>query len=178
VPFLYRGCGEAQLPTEPERKAAAPPVAAVVEPQKIELPNGGAIVAVPGTINYELSKFLASTDPAPKRFTFDRLNFESNKTAITPESRPTLSDLVTILKSYPAADVRLDAYKDSVGTPAENKKLSEDRALAIKSVLEQDGIAATRVTTAGYGEEQPVASNDTEEGRAKNRRLELVVVKK
>jgi OOP family OmpA-OmpF porin len=106
------------------------------------------------------------------------LNFEFNKTVITPESRPTLSDLVTSLKSYPAVDVLLEGFTDSVGNPAENKKLSVERAVAIKTVLQVDGIAAKRIATAGYGEEKPAASNETEEGRAKNRRLELVVVKK
>ena len=133
---------------------------------------------LPGTINYDLSKFLASTAPVPKRFTFDHLNFEFNKTSITPESRPTLADLVTILKSYPAVDVLLEGHTDSVGSPAENKKLSIERAVAIKTLLQIDGIAARRITTAGFGEEKPIASNETPEGRAKNRRLELEVVKK
>jgi len=176
VPFLYKGCSEAPIPAVPITKAA-PPVAEV-RPEKIALPNGGEISVLAGTINYELSKFLAGADPAPKRFTFDHLNFESNKTVITPESRPTLTDLATILKSYPAVDVSLEGYTDSVGTPAENKKLSLDRASAIKTELQGTGIAAKRITAAGYGEEKPVASNETDEGRAKNRRLELVVLKK
>jgi outer membrane protein OmpA-like peptidoglycan-associated protein len=174
VPIFYRGCNEAP----PMMAKVSAPIVESPKPEKIDLPNGGSILVLPGTINHALSKFLASTDPAPKRFTFDHLNFEFNETVITPESRPTLADLVTILKAYPAVNVQLEGYTDSVGTPAENKKLSEDRATAIKTVLITDGISANRITTAGYGEEKPVASNDTEEGRAKNRRLELVVVKK
>ena len=176
VPFLYKGCSEAPAPP-PASKVILPPVAEI-KPEKIVLPDGGAITVLPGTINYALSKFLASTEPAPKRFTFDHLNFEFNKTAITPESRPTLTDLVTILKAYPAVGVLLEGFTDSVGSPAENKKLSLDRAMAIKTALQVDGIAAKRITTAGFGEEKPVASNETDEGRAKNRRLELEVVKK
>jgi outer membrane protein OmpA-like peptidoglycan-associated protein len=175
VPFLYKGCSEAPVPVVAK---TAPPVPAEPKVEKIELPNGGAIMVLPGTINYDLSKFLASTDPAPKRFTFDHLNFESDKTVITPESKPTLADLITILKSYPAVDVLLEGFTDSVGKPEENKKLSVDRATAIKAALQADGIDAKRITTRGYGEEKPVASNETEEGRARNRRLELVVVKK
>ena len=174
VPILYKGCGE---PTVPESKSA---MSMVIQPkpERITLPGGEAITVLPGTINHALSKFLASTEPAPKRFTFDHLNFEFAKTVITPESRPTLADLVTILKAYPAVDVLLEGHTDSVGNPAENKKLSVDRALAIQNVLQVDRIAARRITTAGFGEERPVASNETDEGRAKNRRLELVVVKK
>ena len=177
VPFLYKGCSEAPIPG-PVTKIVVPPVSAEIKPEKIELPNGGAISVLPGTINYALSKFLAGTEPAPKRFTFDHLNFEFNKTVITPESRSTLTDLVTILKAYPAVDVLLEGHTDSVGDKGQNKKLSLDRAAAVKSMVQSDGIAANRVTTAGFGEERPVASNDTEEDRAKNRRLELVVVKK
>ena len=173
VPFLYKGCSE---PSMEAPKLANPLVE--VRPEKIALPNGGAITVLPGTINYALSKFLAGAEPAPKRFTFDHLNFEFNKTVITPESRPTLADLVTILKAYPAVDVLLEGHTDSVGNPAENKKLSIERAVSVKTVLQVDGITATRIATAGYGEEKPIASNETGEGRAKNRRLELVVVKK
>jgi OmpA-OmpF porin, OOP family len=179
VPLLYRSCGEAAAP-----QVVAPvvpaglPVAAEPVKEKIALPNGGEIAAFPGTMNYALAKFLESTEPAPKRFTFDHLNFESGTTVITPESRPTLADLVKILKAYPNADALLEGHTDSVGSPEANKKLSEERAAVIKTTLEIDGIAQKRLTTAGYGEEKPVASNATEEGRAKNRRLELVVLKK
>ena len=175
LPFLYQGCSEAPMP--PAAKVALP-VAIERKPEKIALPNGGAITVLPGTINHSLAKFLASKEPTPKRFTFDHLNFEFNKTVITPESRPTLADLVTILKAYPAVDVMLEGHTDSVGNRLENKKLSVDRAMAIKAVLQTDGIAANRTTTAGFGEEKPIDSNKTDEGRAKNRRLELVVVKK
>jgi outer membrane protein OmpA-like peptidoglycan-associated protein len=58
-----------------------------------------------------------------------------------------------------------------------NKKLSADRAAAVKDILVAQGIGATQVTSEGYGPEQPIASNDTEEGRARNRRVELVVLK-
>lgn len=177
VPFLYKGCSEAPAPPPAAVKIVMPPMAEV-KAETIALPNGGTISVLPGTMNYALSKFLASTEPAPRRFTFDHLNFEFNNTVITPESRPTLADLVTILKAYPAVDAVLEGYTDNVGGAVENKRLSVGRAVAIKSVLQTDGIAARRITTAGFGEEKPVASNDTDEGRAKNRRLELVVVKK
>ena len=176
VPMFYKGCGDAQV-AAPVAKVVMP-VAAEPKPEKIALPNGGAITVMPGSINYALSMFLASIGVAPRTFTFDHLNFEFNKTVITPESRSTLTDLVTILNAYPAVDVRLEGHTDSVGNPAENKKLSVERAVAVKTTLQVDGIAANRITTAGWGEEKPVASNATEEGRAKNRRLELVVVKK
>jgi outer membrane protein OmpA-like peptidoglycan-associated protein len=72
----------------------------------------------------------------------------------------------------------LEGHTDSVGDAAANKKLSQDRADSVKSIMEAGGIDAARVSATGYGQEKPRASNDTEEGRAQNRRLELVVVKK
>ena len=64
-------------------------------------------------------------------------------------------------------NVMLEGHTDSVGNPAENKKLSVERAMAIKTELQIDRIGANRVSTAGFGEEKPVESNETEEGRAK-----------
>ena len=174
VPFLYRSCERA-----PEvHHEMIPVMVEAPKAEKIDLPGGLAINVLPGTINYELAKFLASSDPVPRTFVFDHLNFVFGKTVITEESAPTLNDLVSILKAYPGVDVRLEGHTDSVGNPEENKKLSTDRAAAIAAVLVRTGVAAKRIETAGYGQEKPMASNDTDEGRAKNRRLELVVVKK
>jgi len=109
---------------------------------------------------------------------FDNLNFESGATTLTPESRPTVDSLTAILKAYPSVSVGLEGYTDSTGDAAANTKLSLDRAAAVKGLLVGGGVAESRIGTAGYGPDRPVASNDTEEGRAKNRRLELVVEKR
>ena len=174
VPFLYRSCDQ------PVVVVAAPRIAIVEPPklEKVELPGGMAINVLPGTINYELARFLAGSDPVPRTFVFDHLNFEFATTVITKESEPTLTDLVAILKAYPAVDTRLEGHTDNVGDPLSNKKLSEDRAAAIEKFLVTTGIDTKRIETTGYGEEKPLESNETDAGRAKNRRLELVVVKK
>lgn len=181
-PFLFRACERAPVAVEPVH----PPVVKKVEPpkpdpdvaQRLELPGGVAINVKPGTINYELVQFLKGSEPVPKTFVFDNLNFETGTTVVTPASRTTIDDLVAILKAYPAVDARLEGHTDSQGIPAANLKLSQDRAAAIKTVLQTAGIAAGRIATQGFGQDKPMAPNDTEEGRAKNRRLELVVVKK
>jgi OOP family OmpA-OmpF porin len=72
----------------------------------------------------------------------------------------------------------LTGHTDNTGTPEANQKLSLDRADAVSQMLVTGGVAADRITTAGYGQDRPIASNDTEEGRAKNRRLELTVTQK
>jgi len=142
---------------------------------------GGAVISVPeGSLDYNLAKFLAggNSSELPKTFVFDNLNFNTGTTQLTPESQPTVSNLVVILKAYPSAEAQLVGHTDNTGDAAANMKLSQDRASAVRDMLVNGGVDGNRITTAGYGQDKPVASNDTEEGRAKNRRTELVVTKK
>ena len=141
---------------------------------------GGADIRVPeGSINYNLAKFLGDkTAATPKNFTFENLNFQTATTQLTTPSVATVSDLATVLKAYPSAQVQLVGHSDSTGSPAANKVLSLDRANAVKRMLVNDGVAADRISTAGMGQDHPVASNDTAEGRERNRRLELNVTSK
>ena len=153
---------------------------AVAKMTDLQLP-GGVKVSVPeGSFNYSLHKWLSATTDTtvPKRFVFDNLNFETASTQLTPESVPTVESLVMILKAYPAVAVRLEGHTDSTGDAVANKKLSQDRAIVVKEIIVKSGIPEQRVGTDGYGVEKPIAPNETEEGRAKNRRTELVVVKR
>jgi outer membrane protein OmpA-like peptidoglycan-associated protein len=147
---------------------------------KLTLPDGKILNVREGSFDHNLARFLASaTDTTvPMSFTFEKLNFEFGSAKLTPESRPTLNDVVVILKAYPSVQVKLEGYTDNVGDPAENKNLSLARAETTKEIMVGSGIDASRITTSGYGEEKPIASNQTEEGKAKNRRLELVVTKR
>jgi OmpA-OmpF porin, OOP family len=158
------------------------PVAARPAAKMTDLPlPGGMKVSVPeGSFNYSLHQWLAGTTDTtvPKRFVFDNLNFETGSTKLTPESAPTVESLVVILKAYPNVAVRLEGHTDNTGDAAANKKLSLDRAVTVKEIMITGGIADGRIGTDGYGEEKPIAPNETEEGRAKNRRTELVVEKR
>jgi OOP family OmpA-OmpF porin len=147
---------------------------------RVELPGGTNISVPQGSINYNLARFLADKSAAdvPKTFVFDHLNFDSATTNLTPESVATVNDLAAVLKAYPSAQVQLVGHTDNTGLPAANQTLSLDRANAIKSTLVAQGVGADRISTAGYGSDRPVASNDTEAGRAQNRRLELNVTSK
>jgi outer membrane protein OmpA-like peptidoglycan-associated protein len=89
-----------------------------------------------------------------------------------------VESLVAILKAYPVVAVRLEGHTDNTGDPAANKKLSLDRAIVVKEIMIKSGIAEGRIATDGYGQEKPIASNDTEAGRAQNRRTELVGAKR
>jgi len=146
---------------------------------KVELPGGGNISVPQGSINYNLARFLGDPSAAvPKNFVFDHLNFQTASTQLTPESVGTVNDLAQVLKAYPKAQVQLVGHTDSTGTAETNQTLSLDRANAVKSLLVAQGVAADRISTTGSGQDRPVASNDTEEGRARNRRLELNVTSK
>ena len=161
-----------------ETTVAARPAARMAD---LSLPGGMKVSVPEGSFNYSLHQWLAGTSDTtvPKRFVFDNLNFETGSTKLTPDSVPTVDSLVAILKAYPAVAVRLEGYTDNTGDAAANKKLSLDRAVTVKEIMIAGGIADARIIgTDGYGEEKPIAPNDTEEGRAKNRRTELVVEKR
>jgi len=144
----------------------------------IKLPCGTVLKVPRGSFNDSLATFMlaGSDSELPKDIVFDHLNFDSSTTRLTPESDPTVANLVSIMKCYPAMHVRLEGYTDNTGDSAANKQLSLDRANAIQALLVQGGVDPDRISTDGWGDEKPVASNDTEEGRAQNRRTELVVL--
>jgi len=102
------------------------------------------------------------------------INFDTGKSIIRDESKPIIEQIVQMMKSNPDLKIGVEGHTDNVGTPASNKTLSENRAKAVVSAITGQGISADRLSTAGYGQDQPVADNSTEEGRAKNRRVELV----
>jgi OmpA-OmpF porin, OOP family len=99
--------------------------------------------------------------------------FDTNKSEIKPEFNPELDAVVTVLEKNLALNVKIKGHTDSTGTAAYNMKLSENRAKAVMEYLIKKGIDKDRLSAKGYGLTQPIASNDTKEGRAKNRRVEL-----
>lgn len=103
-----------------------------------------------------------------------QINFDTNKSVIKPESMPLVKQIVELLKSQPTLKVSIEGHTDNQGTAAANKTLSLDRAKAVVAAVSAEGIKADRMTAEGWGQERPVADNRTEEGRAKNRRVELV----
>ena len=111
--------------------------------------------------------------PVPKKIVLRGVNFDFDKATIRPDAVSILREAAKLLKDNPNVRVSVEGHTDSIGSEAYNEKLSLRRAEAVKAFLAQEGIAASRLTTRGFGESQPVASNDTADGRAQNRRVEL-----
>ena len=104
------------------------------------------------------------------------VHFAFDKATLRPASKSTLDAAVKILKDHPQLRVEVAGHTDSIGTASYNMNLSKRRARVVYDYLVEHGIDAGRLTTNGYGESQPIASNDSEQGRAQNRRTELVIL--
>ena len=105
------------------------------------------------------------------------INFDTGKSSIKEESAQVLADIVKILNEYPNAKFTVEGHTDSVGSEKLNQSLSEARAAAVKDYLTSNGVDQFRLSSKGYGESSPVASNKTRAGRAQNRRVEINLAK-
>jgi OOP family OmpA-OmpF porin len=104
------------------------------------------------------------------------IRFDFNKADIKPVYYPDLDEVVTVMKDNPLLNILIEGHTDSIGTEEYNQRLSERRARSVKEYLVLKGIASNRMTAMGFGESRPIASNETEEGRAKNRRVQITPV--
>jgi len=102
------------------------------------------------------------------------INFDFGKADLKPEGEQTVDEIAKMLKSNVDLRIRIEGHTDNVGSAEANKALSEGRAKAVMSALVRRGIDPKRLAAGGFGSERPIADNRTEEGRAKNRRVELV----
>lgn len=102
------------------------------------------------------------------------LNFDTNRWEIRQQDQAALDEVAGALKQSPSMRIRIEGHTDNVGQPEANKALSEKRARSVMEALVARGVPAGRMTAAGFGQEKPIADNRTEEGRAKNRRVEMV----
>ncbi|NSW45430.1 MAG: OmpA family protein [Bacteroidales bacterium] len=137
------------------------------EYSSIEIPNQ------PGAYTYDLAiKF----EPA-KTYTLKNVHFETGSATLTNDSYAALNNLYEALKAKPNLVIEIAGHTDNIGTFEHNLKLSQERANSVKKYLVSKGISDVRIVAKGYADTQPIASNNTEEGRAKNRRTEVRIIK-
>jgi len=102
------------------------------------------------------------------------INFDTGKSIIKPDSESIIEQVVQMLKANPDLKLSIEGHTDNVGNPISNKTLSEERAKSVVAAIVNQGIEIDRLSPSGYGQEKPIGDNKTEEGRSKNRRVELV----
>ena len=169
---LYRtiGCPGRQLLDTP-CPVPAPPAAVTAAAEPAPLAPEPAYVAPPAPAP---AAYVAPVPVPPQKLVLDGVNFDFDKATLRQEDIAIIDKDVTGLDKWGNVNIEVAGHTDSRGSDKYNMKLSQRRAEAVRNYLISKGIAADRLTAKGYGESQPVADNDTDEGRFKNRRVELV----
>ena len=153
---------------------------------EVSLPGGTKLQAYPGGIEDQLVKFIQSDEYKngtaatlkDKWFNFDDLNFKFGSTELVPESKRQLDNIVAILKAFPDVKIKIGGYTDKKGDDAANKKLSDDRAKAVKSALEKAGVGTQVPEAEGYGEEfAAIAETASDEERKADRKTSVRLLK-
>lgn len=101
------------------------------------------------------------------------INFETAKSTIKSESTKIVDEIYTMLKENPTIKISIEGHTDNAGNKTANQTLSQQRAASVKQALIDKGIAANRITATGFGQEKPIADNESEDGKARNRRVEI-----
>ncbi len=173
--------------------APIPPAPTIVEAPVVEkavdtasdlfektLSTGYAIKAAKDGFESKLVGFIEGDEAISKDvwFTMDGIIFDTNKATIKAESNGQINHIAEILKAFPKVKIKIGGYTDNTGKANANKKLSNNRAIAVKKAIVSKDIKADRMDAEGYGSEHPVATNDTEEGRQQNRRIDVRVTEK
>lgn len=133
---------------------------------------------VPDAANYQEIKKDIELKPIEKgaKVVLNNIFFETGKATLSPQSRVELEKAIDLMKANPTMIIEVGGHTDNVGDDAFNMKLSHDRAKSVRDYLVTGGIASARVQAKGYGESNPIAANDTEDGRKANRRTEFVIL--
>jgi outer membrane protein OmpA-like peptidoglycan-associated protein len=166
---------------ESAKNAGASAVSALGDFQKVKLPDGVELNIPQFGIENKLISFLNdSSKPVDTTtwFNFDRLLFDTGKDTLQPSSQEQLNNIAAILKAYPNVHLKIGGYTDNTGDSAANQALSDARAKNVMDALVTAGIDPSRLESKGYGDQYPVGDNNTDEGRAQNRRIALLVTQK
>jgi outer membrane protein OmpA-like peptidoglycan-associated protein len=158
---------------EANRLATPAPKTVCTLPASINLPANG--------VASRLLAFVQNPDAKPEAITWfnaDQLSFDTGSATLRPESKAQLSNIAVILTNCPSVRLSIAGYTDSIGSAPLNLRLSQNRADTVVAHLAGDGVSQDRLSAEGYGEEYPIADNDTAEGRARNRRVAIRVTDK
>ena len=171
---LYRtiGCPGRGLLDTPCPAPAPEKVAVAPEPA----PAPAYVAPVPAPAPAPVA-YVAPQPAAPQKLVLEGVNFDFDKATLRQEDISELDKDVEALKAWGDVNIEVAGHTDSMGSDKYNMNLSRQRAEAVRNFLISRGVAADRLTARGYGESQPVADNATEEGRFKNRRVELAPLK-
>jgi outer membrane protein OmpA-like peptidoglycan-associated protein/uncharacterized membrane protein YeaQ/YmgE (transglycosylase-associated protein family) len=165
-------------PSRPETTAAPSPVPTTLNLSELRLPDGVTLKVPETSFLSAMYKYLSdATATQGRAFAFDGLDFDDAKIRVRPEIETAVASLSSLLRAFPAVMMRIEGHTDDSGDPAADQSRSLARADALKDLLVKAGVPSNRLTTVGLGSEKPLASNDTTEGRAKNRRIELSLSK-
>jgi outer membrane protein OmpA-like peptidoglycan-associated protein/uncharacterized membrane protein YeaQ/YmgE (transglycosylase-associated protein family) len=205
APFLARGCATKDMPVArapevklpavkapdvkapdvrlPDVKDAAARVAAygpdLGKLATLKLPDGVSLEVPEASFLTGLHKYLTdAADTRTREFVFERLTFDGPAVKTAPETETAVKVMAALLKAFPGVTLHITGHTDNAGDPDANRRLSLDRANAVKDLLVRAGAPADRISTEGMGGEKPIAPNDKDENRVKNRRVELTVAKK
>lgn len=144
----------------------------------------GGTVQFSGSTPFEVAGQRPAPEPQTKRVVVtedaivihDKIHFEFDKATIKAESFDLLDEIASVINDNPRIQrINIEGHTDSMGRDEYNEKLSDARAEAVRTYLVEHGIAADRLTHEGFGEARPIASNDSDEGRQKNRRVEFII---
>jgi outer membrane protein OmpA-like peptidoglycan-associated protein len=183
VPVATQPVARTEVPAPAAPQPAAPniPVPNLGAFIDTRLPDGTSLHIPSNGVENRLLAFISDPAKAVDKntwFSFDRLEFETDSATLKPSSREQLSNVAAILKAYPNVNLKIGGYTDNSGDPAHNLKLSQNRATNTINELVSLGVAKSRLAAEGYGEQFPVADNSTEEGRQRNRRIDMRVTAK
>jgi outer membrane protein OmpA-like peptidoglycan-associated protein/tetratricopeptide (TPR) repeat protein len=141
--------------------------------------NSGVITAKdtfrgkPVTMDFAIKPIAIGTN-----YTLHNIYYKSNSAILEPVSLTVVKEFAKFLKENPSIKIKISGYTDNVGSAQDNLALSKDRAFTVKQAIEDAGIKSDRISFQGYGAANPIASNDTEDGRQQNRRTEFTILEK
>lgn len=133
-------------------------------------------LAAADSLRLQLQTMTEQRDARGRVMTLSGAAFASGQHRLLPEARANLDRVVEFVQRYPDRPVRIEGYTDSRGGANLNQALSQRRADSVRDALIEEGVDPSRLEALGFGQDRPVASNDSEEGRAQNRRVEIVVI--